>query len=167
MCYEKMSHEIMIAILLIVLSIHIPMVKVPTYLYILNIYKFPDTLYKNIPDKLLSTFRHVSRHYFFWQFGVVFGVSFFMREKPDLEWFTFHTLFYNIVVYQSFLLSQFVNYPLIGIAITTYLQYLDKTPILYAFIDNIANVYNLFSLSILPEKLFFYVCCLLIKAFMI
>lgn len=152
--------------LLVLAGIFFPQLKILVFLYMLktawhvedsgfHVYRLPKTL-----QILSSSF---SANYFFWHFGVTFGTSILSR-KIELEWITFLSIAYNLVVYNFIMLSFWKIYPLRGIAFVSILQYLDGIPLLNAIIDTTASVYHS-PIVFIPEKIAFWGLCTVFEYF--
>jgi len=148
-------------ILLLALSgIAFPLLKLPVVIYILARHPFPTTSFH------YPTLKNFQENYFWWHFGTLFGLAFFTNQRLDLNWFTWPSIIYNLVVYQAFLLSQWPSKPITSLVITTVLQFLDGSPFLFALIDNMACLaYSDPPHLFLPEKTILYMFCSLYDIF--
>lgn len=148
-------------ILIVLTGIVFPWLKLPILIFIMRMYPFRDIIYKNIPTEVMPILRSVNDNYFYWNFGIFCCMSFFSKKSLDVQWFTFMSIIYSNIIYQIVLLSQWQRNPILACFITTTMQYLDGTPILFALIDNAASIYNPHaSIIFIPQKLAFYVFCI-------
>lgn len=148
-------------ILIVTIGIFFPLLKIPILMIVIRYYPFREVIFTRIPRNLIPLFRSLHDNYFWWQFGCLFGLAFFTKKTLDLEWFTFFSIFYDVVIYQSLTLTQWPGMPVSAVVITSTLQFLDNRPLLFTLIDNIASVYHSQSaLVFLPQKLGFYLFCL-------
>jgi hypothetical protein len=159
---EFMSKNFLKISLPILFGVIFPQVKILIFLYaIKEVRVYLDDsgfhIYR-IPKKLYPLFISFCTNYFFWQFGVTFGVSFLLARKIELEWFTFLSIVYNLIVYQIILLGQWKTDPVMGIIFVTILQHFDGVPILNALIDNAVAVYYS-PIVFIPERIAFYATC--------
>lgn len=152
--------------LFILVGVFFPLTKIPLFMLTLYFYPFEDILYRNIPVQLFPIFKTINNNYFWWHFGALFGLSYFMQKPPNVEWFTFHSIVYSFIIYQKCLMSQWPHDPILAIVITTTVQYYDGYPVLFALIDNITTIFHPQShLAFLPDKLAFYLGCVLYDIF--
>jgi len=150
---------------LVALGMAFPKLKILAFLYATrNAQYYINDLAYRIPKMSEPLIVNFCQNYFFWHFGTTFGVSFLLGRKIELEWFTFLSIIYNLVIYQIVLLSMWKTDPIRGIIFVSILQYFDGTPLLYALVDNVSAVY--FSpLVFIPEKIGFYFLCTVFSYF--
>lgn len=156
-----MTQNILINLSIILCSIFFPILKIPMFIYFLKWHDFKDIIYPFVVSENVSfLFKSFSEQYFFWQVSVVFGNRFFLNS--GFEWFTFLSIFYNFIVYQTIALSYWKKSPPLGILFISFLQYLDNTPFTYALLDNITTVYISKTHSpmiFIPEKILLFLFC--------
>lgn len=140
------------------LGVFFPWLKIPILLLFLKFSPPKDNRFTRIPEKIKPVIKDFSDHYFWWHFGALFGLSLFTQTIPNVDWFTFPSIFYNLVIYQGILLAQWPNQPSSAVVIVTTLQYFDGFPLLFALIDNAVTISHS-PFAFIPEKIGFYLVC--------
>jgi hypothetical protein len=149
-------------ILLTILGIIFPPLKYIIIAYLIKSYSHCIIVYNcNFSLPLSILFNNICQYYFWWQLISFVGFNYY-RANFKSEWFSFFSIFYNYLIYQTIILSQFKTNPLLGVFFTSFLQHLDSTPIVIALLDNIVSLYY-FPFEFLPEKLFLYFICSLVS----
>jgi hypothetical protein len=142
--------------LALTIAVYFPYLKIPIFFYTLS--RFP------MSESFLHTNRYVRMlldNYFWVQFAVIFGVSYFTKAQPTFEWITIPRVLYSLVVYESYVL---IIAPYYGILISVAIHYADSYPLLYSVVNSVASSYAS-PIVLLPEKVVLLLACKIFDMF--
>lgn len=163
--------ERMFILSIILCGIYFPIVKVGILLIAFILFSFDTVVYNPIHGISI----YVYDNYILLQMFSLFSSYIFLSSELEFRWFTLFSIVYNMIVYQTVLLTQWTD-PILSVIITTIFQYLDGIPLLFSLVDNLAVTYcyqgiildeitilfGSYSLSLFLLKIVLYVLCFFI-----